>query len=143
MQLNDLKKKTPAELLVYAEQLEVENASSLRTQDLMYAILKQLADMYGVGVDYILNEHSEEVKEQYRSPRPELNNKLIISLLACLSVWILATILYINFKIIFNHYYWIIWNWALPVTGVVLIVFSSIFCPSIPSNYKCHQGSHY
>ena len=90
-------------------------------------ILKQLADMYGVGVDYILNEHSEEVKEKYRSPRPELNNKLIISLLACLSVWILATILYINFKIIFNHYYWMIWIWALPVTGVVLIVFSSIW----------------
>lgn len=54
MQLNDLKKKTPAELLLYAEELEVENASSLRTQDLMYAILKKLseseASLIGEGV---------------------------------------------------------------------------------------------
>lgn len=90
-------------------------------------ILKQLADMYGVGVDYILVAHSEEAKAKYRMPKPELNNKLIITLLACLSVWILATILYINFKIIFDHYYWIIWIWALPASALMLTVFSSIW----------------
>ncbi|MBQ7798573.1 MAG: helix-turn-helix transcriptional regulator [Clostridia bacterium] len=90
-------------------------------------ILKQLADMYGVSVDYILQHHSEEVKEKYRRPRPELNNKLIITLLACLSVWLLATILYINFKIMFDKYYWMIWIWALPATSVILIVFSSLW----------------
>ena len=54
MQLKDLKKKTPTELLAYAEELEVENAASLRTQDLMYAILKRLSEtetmLYGEGV---------------------------------------------------------------------------------------------
>ena len=44
MNLQDLKKKTPAELLSYAEELEIENASTLRKQDMMFAILKQLAD---------------------------------------------------------------------------------------------------
>lgn len=90
-------------------------------------ILKQLADMYGVNVDYILTEHTEETKAKYRVPRPELNNKLIITMLAWLSVWILATILYINFKIMFDHYYWMIWIWALPVSSLVLVVFSSIW----------------
>lgn len=90
-------------------------------------ILKQLADMYGVGVDYILTTHTEEAKAKYRIPRPELNNKLIITLLACLSIWLLATILYINFKIMFDKYYWIIWIWALPLTAVVLTVFSSVW----------------
>ena len=90
-------------------------------------ILKQLADMYGVNVDYILTTHTEEVKSKYRIPRPELNNKLIITLLACLSVWLLATILYINFKIMFDKYYWIVWIWALPLTSIVLIVFSSVW----------------
>lgn len=90
-------------------------------------ILKQLADMYGVGVDYILSKHTDEAKSKYHIPRPELNNKLIITLLSCLSIWILATILYINFKIMFDHYYWMIWIWALPTTGIVLIVFSSIW----------------
>ncbi len=54
MQLKDLKRKTPAELLAYAEELNVENATSLRTQDLMYAILKKLAEsettLFGEGV---------------------------------------------------------------------------------------------
>ncbi len=90
-------------------------------------ILKQLADMYGVGVDYILNEQTEEVVAKYRMPKPQLNNKLIITLLSCLVVWLLATILYINFKIMFDEYFWIIWIWALPVTSIILIVFSSIW----------------
>jgi len=90
-------------------------------------ILKQLADMYGVSVDYILSQHNEEAKAKYHVPKPELNNKLIITLLACLSVWLLATILYINFKIMFDKYYWMIWIWALPVTSIILIVFSSIW----------------
>jgi transcription termination factor Rho len=42
--LQDLKKKPPAELLAFAEALEVENANSLRSQEIMFAILKQLAD---------------------------------------------------------------------------------------------------
>jgi transcription termination factor Rho len=44
MTLDKLKEKTPAELLEFAEQLEVENASTMRKQDMMFAILKELAD---------------------------------------------------------------------------------------------------
>lgn len=60
MQLQDLKKKTPAELLIYAEDLGVENATSLRTQDLMYAILKKLSEsetiLYGEGVLEVMQD---------------------------------------------------------------------------------------
>ena len=44
MNLQELKQKTPTDLLAYAEELEIENASNLRKQDMMFAILKQLAD---------------------------------------------------------------------------------------------------
>ena len=44
MHLQELKSKSAAELLAYAEELEIENASTLRTQDMMFAILKQLAE---------------------------------------------------------------------------------------------------
>lgn len=43
MQLQDLKQKSPSDLLTFAEELEVENASTLRKQDMLFAILKQLA----------------------------------------------------------------------------------------------------
>jgi transcription termination factor Rho len=54
IKLFDLKQKSPAELLSAAEELEVENASALRKQELMFAILKSLAardvNIIGEGV---------------------------------------------------------------------------------------------
>jgi len=44
MHLKELKKKTSAELVEMAEELEVEAASTMRRQDLMFAILKELAE---------------------------------------------------------------------------------------------------
>ena len=60
MNLQDLKRKTPAELLTLAEELEIENASTLRKQDIMFGILKQLADrdvtITGGGVLEVLSD---------------------------------------------------------------------------------------
>src|SRR6266568_7322817 len=60
MKLQDLKSKTPTELLSFAEELEVENASTMRKQELMFAILKQLAgreiDIIGEGVVEVLSD---------------------------------------------------------------------------------------
>src|SRR5471032_3305120 len=44
MKLQDLKNKKPADLLAFAEELEIENASSMRKQDMLLAILKELAE---------------------------------------------------------------------------------------------------
>jgi transcription termination factor Rho len=44
MHLHDLKKKTPAELVAMAEELDVENASTLRKQDIIFALLKATAE---------------------------------------------------------------------------------------------------
>ena len=44
MNLQELKRKPPAKLLEMAEELEIENASTLRKQDMMFAILKDLAE---------------------------------------------------------------------------------------------------
>jgi len=60
MQLQELKKKSPADLLAFAEELEIENASTLRKQDMMFAILKQLAmnevSIFGDGVLEVLSD---------------------------------------------------------------------------------------
>jgi transcription termination factor Rho len=44
MSLQELKDKPPVDLLAFAEQLEIENANSMRKQDMMFAILKVLAE---------------------------------------------------------------------------------------------------
>ncbi|MCC6949358.1 MAG: transcription termination factor Rho [Bradyrhizobiaceae bacterium] len=60
IKLHDLKTKTPAELLVLAEEHQVENASTMRKQELMFAILKQMAskevDIIGEGVVEVLSD---------------------------------------------------------------------------------------
>ncbi len=45
MNLQELKQKAPAALLAMAEELEIENASSLRKQDMMFSILKELSEL--------------------------------------------------------------------------------------------------
>jgi transcription termination factor Rho len=58
MHLKELKKKTPAELVQMAEELDVEGASTLRRQDLMFAILKEVAEdgeeILGIGTIEVL-----------------------------------------------------------------------------------------
>jgi transcription termination factor Rho len=60
MKLQDLKVKSPTELLSFAEETGVENASAMRKQELMFAILKQLAakdtEIIGTGVVEVLQD---------------------------------------------------------------------------------------
>jgi transcription termination factor Rho len=60
MKLQELKSKKPPELVAYAESLDVENASILRKQELLFAILKKLSDqdieIIGEGVVELLQD---------------------------------------------------------------------------------------
>jgi len=60
MNLKTLKSKSPVELLSMAEEQEIENASTLRKQDMMFAILKRMAEkgeaIFGSGVVEILQD---------------------------------------------------------------------------------------
>ncbi|GJE61472.1 Transcription termination factor Rho [Methylobacterium trifolii] len=60
VKLQDLKSKTPTDLIAFAEEVEVENASTMRKQELMFAILKQLAakevEIIGAGTVEVLQD---------------------------------------------------------------------------------------
>ncbi|MBR1735262.1 MAG: transcription termination factor Rho [Alphaproteobacteria bacterium] len=60
MRLKDIKTKSPAELLAFAESLEIENAAALKRQDLMFAILKKMSEneveILGEGVLEVLQD---------------------------------------------------------------------------------------
>jgi transcription termination factor Rho len=60
VRLKNLKEKKPAELLSLAEEHEIENASTLRKQELLFAILKRLAEkdiiIIGDGVVEVLQD---------------------------------------------------------------------------------------
>jgi len=60
MNLQELKKKSPAELILQAEKLEIENPSTLRKQEILFSILKKLAQnneqITGSGVLDVLQD---------------------------------------------------------------------------------------
>ncbi|MCG7507244.1 transcription termination factor Rho [Mesorhizobium retamae] len=60
MKLQEFKNKKPTDLIAFAESLEVENASVMRKQELMFAILKKLAaqdiEIIGDGVVEVLQD---------------------------------------------------------------------------------------
>ncbi|OFW87794.1 MAG: transcription termination factor Rho [Alphaproteobacteria bacterium RIFCSPHIGHO2_12_FULL_45_9] len=60
MNLQDLKTRSPSELLAFAEELEIENCNTMRKQDMMFAVLKRLAEqnvpISGVGVLEVLQD---------------------------------------------------------------------------------------
>ena len=60
MKLQELKSKSPTDLLTFAESVEVENASTMRKQELLFAILKMLAsqdvEIIGEGVVEVLQD---------------------------------------------------------------------------------------
>ncbi len=60
MNLQELKTRSPAELLAFAEELGIENCNTMRKQDIMFAVLKQLADqgvpISGTGVLEVLQD---------------------------------------------------------------------------------------
>jgi transcription termination factor Rho len=60
MNLQELKTRSPGELLAFAEELGIENCAAMRKQDMMFAILKELADqgvpIIGAGVLEVLQD---------------------------------------------------------------------------------------
>jgi len=60
LNLADLKAKSPKDLLSMAEELEIENASTMRKGDMMFSILKERAEegweVYGDGVLEVLQD---------------------------------------------------------------------------------------
>lgn len=89
--------------------------------------LIRLCEIYGVTLNQITSPISNEVL----SPKPQKNldrqNKFIITMLAILAVWIVATILFVYANIIGNINIWIVFIWALPISCIVGIVFASLW----------------
>ena len=93
-------------------------------------VLKQIADYFGVSVDYLLSEdHEQYNKEKVQRDKYTSRNKLIITLLAEGMVWLLATYVFVQILIAAPTAFpaWLSFIYALPVSAVVLLVFNSIW----------------
>lgn len=94
------------------------------------SVLKQIADMAGVKVDFLLQkDHPPEIVAEVVSDAHQNRNHLIITLLSCSVVWLIATIIFVTLGINRNgvENLGIIFVYSIPVTMIVLLVFNSLW----------------
>jgi transcriptional regulator with XRE-family HTH domain len=94
-------------------------------------ILSQLADFYGVSLDYLTHEITLENKKKFPSPNASKVNKTVITALATSLVWILAIIICIGSDILFKTVYWMSFVWAVPASFLIILIFNAIWGPKI------------
>ena len=70
-------------------------------------VLKQLADLYEVSLDYLVSDRNEEFYDSTYTGKRNTTNKIIITILATSLVWLIATILYV-YGLVFLQ------AWSLP-----------------------------
>ncbi|MGM9858889.1 MAG: helix-turn-helix domain-containing protein [Bacilli bacterium] len=115
-----------AEKLNYSDKAisKWENGSSLPPID----ILLELANLYGVTLDYLVKDSSEKGKKLLKNDNVKKRNHILITLLSSVLVWIIATTVYVFTYIPTKETsLWTIFLWAVPINAIVLIVFNGIW----------------
>ncbi len=94
------------------------------------ATLKQIADLFSVTVDYLLQvEHTLEKAAHREYTGKQKRNRLLITAISCVLVWLIATFIFVNIDLWTSglHGHWLTFVYAVPVTMIVLLVFNSIW----------------
>lgn len=91
-------------------------------------VLKQIADLFSVSVDYLL-------QEEHKSPTPTkkrriIKNRALISVGSVVSVWLIATLIFVSLDFFTGIDWtekWKVFLFALPVSAIVALVFNSVW----------------
>lgn len=86
-------------------------------------ILISIAKIFNVTLDSLVNPMEENSKTEEK----QSSNKLIISLLAIVPVWILATTIFVYANIIDGFNVWTVFLWAIPISCIIGLIFYSLW----------------
>ena len=91
-------------------------------------VLKQIADMFSVTVDYLLEEEHAPVVTSTLKDKIRRHNRGFITAISILLVWLLATFIFTIVDTLgIENSIWFIFVYAVPSTFVVWLVFNSIW----------------
>lgn len=90
-------------------------------------VLCELANIYEVSLDYLVSEDTEKFNSRVDSSKENDRNKLIITLLSEMAVWLLSTIIFVLSLTFSDNPFWQIFIWAIPLSAIVGIVFNGIW----------------
>lgn len=91
-------------------------------------VLKQIADLFGVTVDYLLEEVHPLKSTMQNMPRQLKKNRALITGLACMLVFLIATVGFVILSLTTQiTRLWLLYIYAIPICAVLLIVFNSVW----------------
>jgi len=95
-------------------------------------VLKQIADMFNVSIDYLfVADHSYDVSQpnsNIRSVKRRLNNRKFITGMSIILVWFIATLVFVILRTVLSNYRDLLcFVYALPVSLIVWLVLNSIW----------------
>jgi transcriptional regulator with XRE-family HTH domain len=97
--------------------------------------LCKVCAIYGVRFEYLLQREQPKKNNPFVVGRRDTANRVLITIIAALSVWIAAFVLHLGFNMALKVNYWMIFIWSLPVMMVVLLICNSIFFRSKTYKY--------
>ena len=91
-------------------------------------VLKEIADRFGVTVDWLITDHGNNAPAPDKAAQHARRyNHLLITLLAVVCVWFVATAVFVVLGGLNIPHKWLVYIWAVPVSMIVLVVFNSIW----------------
>lgn len=91
-------------------------------------VLKQIADLFGVTVDYLLQETHDDYSVTQSVPFQKKKKHVIITLLSCALVFLIATVFFALLGITTElGRLWLAYVYCVPICSILLIVFNSIW----------------
>lgn len=91
-------------------------------------VLKQLGEIFGVTVDYLISSHDEwEGVPGKKETEPEINfSSGVVTLVSIIGIWTLALLVFVIFWAL-GSLQWLLFAAAVPVTLITLLVFNSVW----------------
>ena len=93
-------------------------------------ILRQIATLFGVTVDYLLTEeHAEDAPAGILQKKPSLRAHVLITCISVLLVWLIATAVFVFISVspIEVAHHWLAFIYAIPISAIVYLVLNSIW----------------
>lgn len=88
-------------------------------------VLKRLSELFGVSVDYLLNEHTEQ--DRRVDTNPIKNTKHLISLTVSCVIIAISVLLTVTLYLCLEKVYWQIFIYSLPVIFLMRLIFSAVW----------------
>lgn len=86
--------------------------------------LCKICELYGVKFEYLLQKEQPSGRNPYVKGN-DTGSKVLIALIAIMSVWLAVTIAFTYLNIYFSYPMWTLFVWAIPATFALLAFFNA------------------